>query len=130
MFKIKDKIKKRNKSFFTKAKKGTKFEEEKYENQKESYDFYCPKCRTKFETNFYRFAVTINSLLNIITKHNCGIRCHRFIKPDYDIIERLFLKSNKTVRYYPEHKKIKDAYKKRNYIKKTKRYEKKEEFEV
>jgi len=126
-----DMIKKRNKSFFTKAKKGIKFKEEEYERQKKTYDFYCPKCRCKFDTNTYRHSVTVYSGLNAITKHwVCGTRCHRFVPSDHSIIEKLFLESNKTPSYYPQSKKMKDNYRKRGYERRTKNLKKKDEFEV
>jgi hypothetical protein len=124
-------IRKRNKSFFTKAKKGVKFVEEIYTKYEKIYNFYCPKCRTKFDTDTYKYTITVYSTLNLITRHSCGTRCHRFIKTDYDIVEKLFLESNKTPTYYPKHKKIREGFKKRMYIKQSNhKINDKDEFEV
>jgi len=131
MFKKKDKIVKRNKSFFTKAKKDVKFEEEKYDVQEKTYDFYCRKCKTKFVSNIYRYAVTVNGNLNAITKHiECGTRNHRFVEKNLDIIEKLFLNSHKQPVYYPKLKEMKEKYKKRGYERRIKRFNNKDEFEV
>ena len=130
MFTKKDKIIKRNRSFFTKVKKGVKFKDEKYEKYEKVYDFYCPKCRIKFNSDTYRITVTIRSTLNATTKHNCGTRCHRFLPMDYNIVEKLFLNSNKTPLYYPKFKEMKEKYKKRGYERRTKYLNKKDEFEV
>ena len=127
---MKDKTIKRNKSFFTKAKKNVVFEKEIYPVQEVTYDFFCPKCRVKFNSNVYKYAVAVNGNLNILTKHVCDVRCHRFIKADEKIVEKLFLESNKTFVYYPKQKKMKDAYKKRGYVRRTKNFTPKEEFEI
>jgi Zn finger protein HypA/HybF involved in hydrogenase expression len=116
MFKIftkKGKVSSKRKGLFSKIKRGTKLPEERFEKQDKEYDFNCPKCKIKFNSDIYRMTVTITSRLNVITKHTCGTRCHRLIKDDPIKIEELMMKSWKTPVYRPTHLKIIEKYKQR-----------------